>query len=240
MRLAFRRTAIGLAAITAVLGLSAAPAHAENTYHPSDADFADCPALPAGAQADTWKCFALTAVDGVVRLNKMSANISKTWRLTIAQGKLADGSTVAKYGSFKADAVPFVSGLPGTPFVVPHPTGWQLKVDGTGLVKPGFGVPDTLGVKVTIIGDGLAATCGLGSNTSPITLKPRVSWIVPWFYDGVPMAKTQVYDDVYSLPPVSGCGSTANDLTVTTLLGVPANATSNYLQVHWALREKKY
>lgn len=239
MRLALRRATIGLAAVTAVMGLSAAPAQAENAYHPSAADFADCPALPAGAQASTWKCYVMTAVDGYVRLDKMSANISKPWRLTVAQGKV-NGVTVAKYGAFQADAVPFVSGIPGTPFVTPHPTGWQLKVDGTGLVKPGFTIPDKLGLKATIIGDGLASTCSIGSDASPVMVGPRVSWVIPWMYDGVLMNKTQIYDEVYELPAAKGCGDASANLTVNTLIGLPANATSNYLKVVWAQREKKY
>ena len=79
--------AVGLAAFGLSLGSTAAPAAASD-YQPSPADFADCPARPANA-AGTWTCYVATATGGVVRLDKMSANLSAPWRLTVAQGTIA-------------------------------------------------------------------------------------------------------------------------------------------------------
>ena len=233
MRAALRRAAIGMAAVATVIGLTAGSAAADNTYHPSDADFADCPARPANATG-IWTCYVMTALGGYLRLDKMSANISAPWRLTVAQGTVG-GVPVGELGGLVADPVPFVTGIPGTPFVVPDPTGWSVQPVAVGPVKPGLLMPDSVGLKVKIIGSGLGDSCLVGSNASPVVINPHVSWFLPWVFDGTPMINTQVYDDVYSLPGAAGCSS---DFTVDQLLGVPANATSNYLQIHWAFRQK--
>ncbi len=233
MRSHLRRVALGLAAVAAVIGLTAIPAAADNTYHPSDADFADCPARPADATG-AWTCYVMTALGGYVRLDKMSANITAPWRLTIAQGT-ENGVPVGRLGSLVAAPVPFVTGIPGTDFVIPDPTGWSLQPIAVGPVKPGLIMPDSLGLKVKIIGTGLGGSCLVGSDSAPVIINPHVSWFLPWMFDTTPMINTQVYDDVYALPGAAGC---ASDFTVDQLLGVPANATSNYLQIHWALRQK--
>ncbi|MGI8329980.1 hypothetical protein ACRYCC_08435 [Actinomadura scrupuli] len=233
------RAAVGLAAVATVIGVSASPAAADNTYHPAESDFADCPAKPADAQG-TWTCYVMTTVGGVVRLDKMSANLTAPWRLTVAQGQVTGGAKIAKVGGLSADPVPFVSGVPGTPFVTPHPTGWKLQPYATGHVTPGLTIPASVGVKIRIIGTGLGETCYVGGDTTPIVIKPKVSWWLPWLFDATPMIKTQVYDDVYSLGAASGCSNAATTFTVNTLIGLPANATSNYAQFQWALRHKTY
>jgi len=233
MRACLKRAAVGLAAVAAVIGLTTGRAAADNTYHPSDADFADCPARPANATG-AWTCFSMTALGGYVRLDKMSANISAPWRLTIAQGTV-NGAPVAVLGGLTAGAVPFVTGIPGTDFVIPDPTGWQLQPIAVGPVKPGLMMPDSVGLKLKIIGSGLGDACLLGSDAAPVVINPQVSWFLPWLFDSTPMINTLVYDEVYSLPAASGC---ANDFLVDQLLGVPANATSNYVQIHWAFRQK--
>ncbi|GAB3278986.1 hypothetical protein GCM10027589_05320 [Actinocorallia lasiicapitis] len=225
-----RRLATVLASTALALGLSAAPAHAANTYHPSEADFADCPAAPAGATG--WTCYVFTALDGQLRLNEKKARINNPIRLTVGQGNVA-GTAKAVVGSLKGDPMPFVTGVLGTALEFPDPTGWKVKIEATGTITPGFLYPSEIGVKAKIIGSGLGDNCYIGATNAPTVLKPRTQWMLPWIFDGVPMLQTKVYDDVFSIDWATGCDS---DL-VNVLIG-KANATSNHMDVTWAVRHK--
>ncbi|GAA3236997.1 hypothetical protein [Actinocorallia longicatena] len=225
-----RRLATVLASAALALGVTANPAHAANTYHPSEADFADCPAPPAGASG--WTCYAFTALDGQFRLKNMTARVNNPIRLTVGQGTVG-GATVAVVGSLKGDPMPFVRGVLGTPLEIPDPTGWKVQIEATGKVTPGFLYPSEIGVKAKIIGSGLGDNCYIGASGEPTVLKPRTQWMLPWLFDGVPMLQTKVYDDIFTIDWATGCESPL----VNTLIG-KANATSNHMDITWAVRHK--
>ncbi|WP_018654492.1 hypothetical protein [Actinomadura flavalba] len=229
MKRFLRRAVTGSAVAALALGLSAAPAVAK----PSGAAFADCPDLPAGADASTWTCYVMTAADTLLRFNKMSAHTTAPVTLTVAQGKLADGTEAAKVGALRGDPIPFVTGVPGTSLETPHPTGWKVRITPTGAIKPGVLVPHEIGLTAQIVGSGLGDACGIG----PVTVKPALQWVFPWF-DGGLAWRVQAYDSVYALPSAKNCAG--NDFTVNQLLGLPANATSNHFQVAWTLRSAGY
>ncbi|MCD0452701.1 hypothetical protein LO762_26475 [Actinocorallia sp. API 0066] len=221
----------GLAALALGLGLAQAPASADNPYTPSEADFADCPAKPAGAS--DWTCFVMTALDGQFRLKNMKARINSPYRLTIGQGNV-NGSKIAVLGSLKGDPIPFVTGVLGTPLEIPDPTGWKVQIEAAGQVSPGILYPSKVGLKARLIGDGLGPNCYIGSNAAPVTLAPRIQWALPWVIGGHLMNRTKVYDDVFAIDWATGCESQLPNV----LIGA-ANATSNHFDATWAIRTKK-
>jgi hypothetical protein len=222
----------GAAALGLALGLGSAPAHAENAYTPSEADFADCPAKPAGASE--WTCFVMTALDGQFRLKNMKVRINHAVRLTVAQGKV-NGQKVAQLGSVRSEPMPFVTGIVGTPLEIPDPTGWKIKVEATGHASPGILYPSKIGLKARIIGDGLGDNCWIGSDSAPVVIAPRIQWSLPVLIGGLLMAKVKVYDDVFAIDWATGCQSPL----VNTLIGA-ANATSNHFDATWAIRHKTF
>ncbi|MEO5876587.1 MAG: hypothetical protein ABIS86_01585 [Streptosporangiaceae bacterium] len=228
-----RRTVLGLAALTLTLGLGATPAHADTPYDPAESDFAACPAKPAGAQ--DWTCYVLTTLDGQVRLRNMNAHVNTQYRLTVAQGKLAGGATVAKMGAVQGAPIPFVTGIINTPLEIPHFTGWKLQIAATPYIEPGLTMPSKFGLKARIVGDGLGDNCWIGSDAAPVVVQPRPQWALPWFFGNTLMVKSKVYDDVFAILPATGCAS----LTPNILIGA-ANATSNHLDITWAIRHKTF
>ncbi|MDX6741948.1 hypothetical protein [Actinocorallia sp. A-T 12471] len=225
-----RVIASGFAAVALSLGMAATPAQAANPYTPSEADFADCPAKPAGASG--WTCFVMTALDGQFRLKNMKVRITSPYRLTIGQGTV-NGAKVAVLGSLKGDPMPFVTGILGTPLEIPDPTGWQVKIEATGQVSPGVLLPSKVGLKARLIGDGLGPNCYIGSNAAPVVISPRVQWTLPWLVDGKLLTQAKAYDDVFAIDWATGCESQLPNV----LIGA-ANATSNHFDVTWAIRHK--
>jgi len=114
------------------------------------------------------------------------------------------------------------------------PTGWKLKIYATGQVQPGLIFPSVFGVKAQVIGDGLGDNCFIGSDAAPVIMQPRIQWALPWFFDMTPMLNTKVYDDVFAIPWATGCAPTVN------LLIGAANATSNHMDINWAIRHKTF
>jgi hypothetical protein len=224
-----RRTVLGLAALTLTLGLGAAPAHADNAYDPAESDFAACPAKPAGAQ--DWTCYVLTSLDGQVRLKNMTAHINSQYRLTVAQGKV-NGTTVAKMGAVQGGPIPFITGIINTPLELPHFTGWKLQIAATPYLSSDL---SKIGLKARIIGADLGDNCWIGSDADPVVVQPRTQWALPWFFGSTLMLKSKVYDDVFAIKPATGCAS----LLPNTLIGA-ANATSNHLDITWAIRHKTF
>ncbi len=222
----------GIATLALSLGLASAPASAANPYTPSDDDFADCPARPAGAS--DWTCFVMTALDGQFRLKNMKVRVNHAVRLTVAQGKV-NGQKIAQVGSLRAEPMPFVSGVLGTPLEIPDPTGWKVQIASTGYASPGALYPAQIGLKARIIGDGLGDNCWIGSDAAPVVIAPRTQWSLPVLIGGLLMVKTKVYDDVFAIDWATGCQSPL----VNTLIGA-ANATSNHFDATWAIRHKTF
>jgi hypothetical protein len=160
----------GLATLALALGFATAPASAANPYTPSEEDFADCPPKPAGASE--WKCYVMTALDGQFRLKNMKVRINHAVRLTVAQGKV-NGQSTAQLGGVRAEPMPFVTGVLGTPLEIPDPTGWKVKIEPTGHASPGILFPSKIGLKARIIGDGLGDNCWIGSNDAPVIIAPH-------------------------------------------------------------------
>ncbi|NIH78738.1 hypothetical protein [Amycolatopsis viridis] len=102
MKIALAAAAVAAAALTAVTAAAQPASAAENT-------FADCPALPAGADPAQWRCEVLdsaaTMSFGTVRDLPLGP-----MRLTFAEGKLG-GQYAQVFGALRSEPVA-VPGLP--------------------------------------------------------------------------------------------------------------------------------
>ncbi|MGW5265514.1 hypothetical protein ACWEQG_31460 [Microbispora sp. NPDC004025] len=238
-----RRLAIGVAAVALLAGTAApAQATAAYDYHPSDADWADCPRLPAGAAPDTWSCIFIITVGGSIKLGSITQDISRPLRITVAQGKLADGSTAAAFGSVVGGRMKVPGGLIGKPFEVPKLTDVYVETQGTGKVEAGPVFPTDVGIKIRMIHSLLGKKCYIGSDAAPITLNPEITSLDLTSIDDTPVFKATATDTTFAVPKASGCGldwglvNTAVNLRA----GLPSPGGRNAADFQWFVRGKSY
>ncbi|GAB3278975.1 hypothetical protein GCM10027589_05300 [Actinocorallia lasiicapitis] len=233
-----RRAAVGAAAAAAVLGF-ASPASAENAYTPTEADFDTCPAKPAGAQS--WTCYVSTVVDGTIDIKSVRVKVDSPLKLVSAQGKLADGTTVAKLGSLTGGNLTILTPLPGTPLYFQDLTGTKVQIAATGQVSPGTTMPNSFGVKFRFVHPLLSSKCWVGSDEHPITIKPQIAFALPWIQGTVPTLKVWTNDNAFALPKAVGCGLIDGgliDLIVNDRFKLPNNAGDNKAGWTWVVRHK--
>ncbi|GAA3823819.1 hypothetical protein GCM10022226_50500 [Sphaerisporangium flaviroseum] len=242
MRVLARRLGAGVAAV-ALLGGLAAPAHAAAyDYHPSDSDWSDCPRLPSNAQADTWSCIFIITVGGTMKLGKIEQEISKPLRITVAQGKLADGGSAAAFGSVKGDRMKVPGGLIGAPFEVPKLTDVYVETQGTGKVDAGPIFPTNVGIKIRMIHSLLGKKCYIGGDANPILLNPEITSLELTSIDGVAVFKATAKDSTFAVPKAAGCGLNWGliNTAVNTRAGLPSPSGNNTAEFQWFIRGKSY
>ncbi|GAA3236985.1 hypothetical protein [Actinocorallia longicatena] len=240
MKHLLRKAAVGAAAAAAVLGF-AAPASAENAYTPSEADFASCPAKPAGAQS--WTCYVSTVLDGTIDIKTVRVKVDSPLQLVTAQGTLADGSTVAKLGGLTGGDLTIQTPLPGTPLYIQDLTGTKVHIAATGKVTPGTTMPKEIGVKFRFVHPFVSGNCWSGTDADPILLKPQISLALPWVQGNVPMLRVWTNDNSFALPKTSGCGLIPGgliDLIVNDRFKLPNAAGDNKASWTWVVRHKTF
>ncbi|MCD0452699.1 hypothetical protein LO762_26465 [Actinocorallia sp. API 0066] len=240
MKKLLRRAAISAAAVAAALALApAAPATAENPYTPSEADFATCPPKPAGATA--WTCFVSTVVDGTIEIGSIRVLVDKPVRLVTAQGKLADGSTVARVGSLTSGELTIQTPLLGTPIYTEDLTGTKVRIESTGSVVAGTVMPKEFGVKFRFLHPLMIGNCYVGTDAAPITVKPRIGLALPEVRQGLLMARVWTTDNAFALPKANGCGLIPGglvDLIVNDRFKLPNKVGDNKAAWNWIVRHK--
>ncbi|GLV50810.1 hypothetical protein TBS_13810 [Thermobispora bispora] len=238
-----RRLGVGIAAGALLLSGLAAPAHAASyQYRPSDADWADCPKIPANAKVDTWSCLSIVTVAGKIKLGKIEQQITPPLRITVAQGQLNDGSTAAVFGGLRSQRMKVPGGLIGKPFEVPKLTDVYVETQGTGHVDAGPIFPTNVGIKLRLIHALLGPKCYIGSNSNPIRLNPQITSLELTSIDGVPVFKATAKDDTFSVPGASGCGLNWGlvNTAVNLRAGVPSASGKNSAEFDWYIRGKSY
>lgn len=241
MRVIARCLAIGVAAAL-LAGPAPARAAAAYDYHPSDADWADCPRLPAGATPETWSCIFIITVGGSIKLGSITQDISEPLRITVAQGKLADGSSAAAFGSVAGGRMKVPGGLIGKPFEVPKLTDVYVETQGTGKVEAGPLFPGHVGIKIRMIHPLLGKKCYIGGDANPIVLNPEVTSLDLTSIDGTPVFSATAKDTAFAVPKASGCGldwglvNTAVNLRA----GLPSPSGKNAADFQWFVRGKSY
>ena len=234
-----RRISVGTAAVLATLGLASAPASAENAYVPSEADFAACPAKPAGATS--WTCYSATVLDGTIDIGAVRVKVDSPVRLVTAQGKLADGTGVARLGALDGGELTVQTPLPGTPLYIQDLTGTKVKIQATGQVSPGTTMPREFGVKFRFTHPLISSNCWVGTDSNPIMLKPVIGLALPELRNNLLMLKVWTTDNTFALPKASGCGLIPGgliDLAVNDRFNLPNNAGDNKASWNWVVRHK--
>ncbi|MEO5876589.1 MAG: hypothetical protein ABIS86_01595 [Streptosporangiaceae bacterium] len=241
MQSLLRRTLTGTAAAVALGGLGLAPAAqaAENSYTPSEADFATCPAKPAGAQS--WTCFVSVVTEGTIDISSVRVKVDSPLKLVVAQGKQADGTTVAKLGSLTGGDLTIQTPLPGTPLYIQDLTGTKVRIAATGAVKAGTLMPNSFGVKFRFVHPLVSSNCWVGTDANPITITPKISLALPWIQGSTPMLKVWTSANDWALPKAVGCGLIPGgliDLIVNDRFKLPDAVGDNKADWTWVVRHK--
>jgi hypothetical protein len=233
---------VGAASAVLLSGLVTPAQAAAYNYHPSDADWSDCPKLPQHAKSDTWSCIFIITVGGTMKLGKIEQDISQPLRITVAQGKLDDGSSAAAFGSVKGDRMKVPGGLIGKPFEVPKLTDVYVETQGTGKVDAGPIFPTNVGIKLRMIQSLLGKKCYIGSDANPIVLRPEVTSLDLTSIDGVAVFKVAAKDTGFAVPRASGCGLNWGlvNTAVNLRAGLPSPSGNNSADFQWFVRGKSY
>jgi hypothetical protein len=242
MRVLARRLVTGAAATVLLSGLVTPAQAAVFDYHPSDGDWSDCPKLPQNAKTDTWSCIFIITVGGTIKLGTIAQDISKPLRITVAQGKLDDGSTAAAFGSVKGEPMKVPGGLIGKPLEVPKLTDVYVETQGTGRVDAGPIFPTNVGIKIRMIHSLLGKKCYIGGDSNPIVLNPEITSLELTSIDGVPVFKATAKDSTFAVPKASGCGLNLGlvNTAVNLRAGLPSASGKNSADFQWFVRGKSY
>jgi hypothetical protein len=200
-------------------------------------DFADCPAIPPGADPAQWRCEVLMST-GTVKFGSLAEQPSGAMRLTFAEGRL-DGKYAQVFGALRAEPTRVPGGLLGIPGSDPHNP--LLRLD-TRIEYAGYSdflsVGDQMGeqhLKIRVSSPLLPQTCTVGSDQDPIKFRPiRTSGPDPVSADP-PVARFTIQDTAFAVPRAYGCrgleglvnrrfgvpaGSGVNTMAFTTLVGI--------------------
>jgi hypothetical protein len=202
----------GLAALAMIVPL-AGPATAEPAV--PDFDFADCPALPDGADPAGWRCEVMIA-DGVIDVGRLRGQSLGRMRLTFAEGRL-DGEYAQVFGALRT-----------TPQPLPH---------GAGTVRVSYGGYSDfhsnderfgeIHLRLRLGGPALPRDCAVGAPDDPIRFLVQVEGPPQDLPGDPPVRKITVTEDVFAAPATSGCGRLGP--VADRLLGLPSPSGANAL-----------
>ena len=211
-----------------LLGLAAQPAAAE----PLPAfDFADCPALPAGADPAQWRCEVLMS-SGTISFGDLAEQPTGAMRLTFAEGYL-DGKFAQVFGALRAEPTRVPGGLFGLPR-----TGDQNPLSRLDMRIEYAGFADFLSdgdrmgeqhLKIRLISKLLPRTCTIGDNADPIVFKPVRTSGPDTISADPPVLRFTIEDTAFAVPGARGCG--VLDSLVNRRFGLPAPAGENTIRL---------
>lgn len=187
--------------------------------------FADCPALPAGADPALWRCEELRST-GSARFGGFDGRLAEM-TMTFAEGEL-NGQYAQVFGALRAEPTRVPGGLLGIPGSEENPLlRLDLRAEYAGYADF-HSDGDRMGeqhLKFRVISPLLPATCTIGGDDDPIVLKPvRIS--------GPDVISTEprvlgftIRDDRFAVPKAHGCGRL--EPFVNRRLGLPSPAGAN-------------
>ncbi|WP_367128819.1 hypothetical protein [Saccharothrix sp. HUAS TT1] len=197
-------------------------------------DFADRPALPAGADPAQWRCEVLLS-RGSIGFGRLGES-DLALRLVFAEGRLA-GEFAQVFGSLAAEPIRVRGGLPG-------PDGRELPLD-LRVEHAGFAdflsVGDRMGeqhLKIRVGSPLLPDTCTIGDDADPIRLRPvRVGAHEVVSQDPAVLRFTAA-DTGFAVPAARGGGRL--DRVVNDVLGLPSPAGANSVRLTTLVGLRKY
>lgn len=217
-----RRVAGAALATAALIGL-AQPAAAEPlpTF-----DFADCPALPEGADPARWRCEVLMST-GTIRFGNLAEQQLGAMRLTFAEGEL-DGEFAQVFGALRAEP----ARVPGTRM--------DMRIEYAGFADF-LSDGDRMGeqhLKIRVISRFLPDTCTIGSNRDPIRFRPIRTSGPDVVSTNPRILRFTIEDTEFAVPKARGCG-VLNGL-VNKRFGLPAPAGTNAITLNTLVGLKDY
>jgi hypothetical protein len=218
-----RRVAVAVLAAAAVVGLAQPAAAAPLPTF----DFADCPALPEGADPALWRCEVLMST-GTIRFGNLAEQPVTGMRLTFAEGTL-DGKFAQVFGALRAEPTR-VPGLPRTDMRIEYAGFADFLSDG-----------DRMGeqhLKLRLISPFLPRTCTIGSDEDPIRLRPIRTSGPDVISTDPRVLRFTIEDKELAVPRARGCG-VFNGL-VNKRLGLPAPAGTNVITLDTLVGLKDY
>ncbi|WP_284347862.1 MULTISPECIES: hypothetical protein [unclassified Streptomyces] len=231
-----RRGAAGLAFAAAVAalvaGAASAPAVAADAPPAPSYDFSDCPDIPAGVDAASWKCEVLTAT-GPLTLGSRSIPELAPMTITHAEGPMPDGSAGQVWGAMRSAPAAVPGGLLGN--TADRNATDRNAADHNPLsalsLQPEYGgrsdfypAGDTMGLftmRFRVVSPLLPHGCVIGAD-KPVELHLKRDGDSEWVSKNPPVIKFVAYDDAFTAPAAEGCGPLGK--LVNDRFGLPAAA----------------
>lgn len=210
MKRTLRRVAV---AVLALVGLAATGQPAAADPVPTF-DFADCPALPAGADPALWRCEVLMS-SGTIRFGNLAEQPTGAMRLTFAEGTL-NGEFAQVFGALRAEPTRVSGGLP-----------MDMRIEYAGFADF-HSVGDQMGeqhLKIRLISRLLPDTCTIGSDRDPIRFRPIRTGGPDMISTNPPVLRFTIEDTLFAVPKSHGCGGLGR--LVDRRFGLPSPAGTN-------------
>ncbi|PSL51640.1 hypothetical protein B0I31_11970 [Saccharothrix carnea] len=234
-----RRAAVAALASTAMIGLAAAlPQQAAAQPSPVPAfDFADCPAIPAGADPARWRCEVLVS-SGTIKFGNRAEQDTGALRLTFAEGQL-DGKFAQVFGALRAEPAPVPGGLLGVPGNHPLLRA-DLRIEYAGFADF-LSDGDRMGVqhlKLRLLNGLVPDTCAIGDDTDPVVFRPVRTSGPDRISADPPVLGFTIEDTAFAVPAARGCGGL--DRLVDRKFGLPSPAGANSMRLTTLVGLKSY
>ncbi|MET7303997.1 hypothetical protein [Embleya sp. NPDC005575] len=236
-RLARAAACAGLA--LGAVGLCTAPALADSRPAPRSAsnptaaplptfDFTDCPALPANANPDKWRCEVHVST-GEMRLGGLTVPL-RPMTITHAEGPLPDGSTGQVFGAMHATPSPATGGLLGIPGLPEQAPALGVNVETRyggwfDFLSHGTAAGG-LDVTLALSGPLLPQGCSIGTAEHPIRLTMMRKGPNEWVSKEPPILKGTLWDNTVAIPAATNCGPLGPILNHRNRLPSPGGANS--------------
>ena len=225
---------IGLAA-TALPAAAADP-----TPDPVPAfDFADCPAIPAGADPAQWRCEVLMST-GSIKFGNLAEQPTGAMRLTFAEGQL-DGEFAQVFGALRAEPARVPGGLLGLPGTERNPLlRMDMRIEYAGFADF-LSDGDRMGeqhLKIRVLSGLLPGSCTIGADDDPIEFKPIRTSGPDTISTDPPVLRFTIEDKEFAVPTARGCGGL--DHFVNRRFGLPASSGANTMTLTTLVGLKSY
>jgi hypothetical protein len=225
-----KTTALAAAALAvAALPAFALPAFAlpAGTANAAEVDFADCPALPAGADPAQWRCEVLESA-GVLSFGNVRGLRLGAMRLTFAEGRL-DGEYAQVFGALRSEPVR-LPGVPGARV--------SLRYGGHSDFLSDDERKGEIDLVLAVSGPLLPPGCAIGDEAEPVhSVLQQVGDTEVVSQDPLTLRFATV-DERLAFPAASGCGRWTRLLDHR--LGLPSPSGANVLEQTTEVRLRSY
>ncbi|WP_106178230.1 hypothetical protein [Prauserella shujinwangii] len=215
MRQRLFRSVAALGVAAAVVAAIALPASAATP--PPAFDFADCPALPEGADPARWRCEVLVST-GTLSFGHVRDLRLAPMRLTFAEGTL-EGRYAQVFGALRAGPTT-LPGLPGGTL--------RLAYGGYSDFEANADRKGEIALTAELAGRLLPGDCAIGTAREPI--HSEIQQVGPTEVVSVdpPVLRFRSIDEQLAMPATTGCGGWGRVLD--RRLGLPSESGRNTLE----------